>query len=171
MKALMTVASKHGSTLELGRAIAEVMTGRGIEIDFHPPERVRSLSAYEAVILGSGVYANKMLPTMTALCYRWGDQLAARLVYFFCAGPLDASERTLLLLPHDIRDLARQVGARAVKQFGGRMSLGELKSTERALMRMVGAKPGDYRDWDEALRWAGEISDDILDHMPPDPVG
>ncbi|MDR1186803.1 MAG: flavodoxin domain-containing protein [Bifidobacteriaceae bacterium] len=161
MKALITVASKHGSTLELGRAIAAVLEERGIEVDLVAPQRVGSLAEYEAVILGSAVYANKMLPTMTALCYRWGDQLAGRLVYLFCSGPLGVKPREFDPLPHDARGLARQLGARSTRLFGGRVELGELKPTERALMRMIGAKPGDYRDPHEVRRWAKEVADDM----------
>ncbi|MDR1442686.1 MAG: flavodoxin domain-containing protein [Bifidobacteriaceae bacterium] len=165
MKALITVASKHGATLELGRAMAEVLEERGLAVDLSPPEKVKSLGGYDLIILGSGVYANKMLPTMTALCYRWGDQLSARPVYLFCSGPLDAAPGQTALVPYEARDLARQVGAHSVKLFGGRMELSELRPAERALMRMSGAKAGDYRDWDEVLRWAGEVADHAQAHL------
>ncbi|MDR0594729.1 MAG: flavodoxin domain-containing protein [Bifidobacteriaceae bacterium] len=164
MKALITVATKHGSTLELGRAMAEVLRQRGIETTLLPPERVGSLDAYDVVVLGSGIYSNKMLPTMTAFGYRWGDQLTARLVYIFCSGPLDAAPAALANLPHDVRLLARQIGARSTKLLAGCMEPGQLRPTERALMRMSGARPGDYRDWESALGWARQIAADALEH-------
>ncbi|MDR1633571.1 MAG: flavodoxin domain-containing protein [Bifidobacteriaceae bacterium] len=162
MKALVVVASKHGSTLEMGRAIADVLGERGIEAVVLPPGKVTSLEGFDAVVLGSGVYSNKMLPTMTALAYRWGDQLTTRRVYLFCSGPLDASPQALVNLPLEARTLARQTGARSVRHFGGRVDSSELRPTERALMRMTGSRPGDYRDWPAVVAWAAEIADDAL---------
>jgi menaquinone-dependent protoporphyrinogen oxidase len=169
MKALITVASKHGSTLALGRAIADVLAARGIDTVLAPPEKVTSLEGFDAVVLGSGVYSNKMLPTMTALGYRWGDQLIGRLVYLFCSGPLDASPQALLNLPLEARALARQLGARSTRLFGGRMEFSELRPTERTLMRMTGSRPGDYRNWPDVLAWAEEIADDALGAPDPGP--
>ncbi|MDR3107906.1 MAG: flavodoxin domain-containing protein [Bifidobacteriaceae bacterium] len=164
MKALITVATKHGSTLEVGRAIAEVLRARGIDTTLLPPPAVATLEGFELVVLGSGVYSNKLLPTMTALGYRWGDQLSALPVHLFCSGPLDAAPAAVANLPHDARLLAKQLGSRSVKLFGGRLEPSELRATERALMRMSGARPGDYRDWAAVRDWAEQIAADAWGH-------
>ncbi|MDR2374086.1 MAG: flavodoxin domain-containing protein [Bifidobacteriaceae bacterium] len=162
MKALIAVSSKHGSTLELARAIAAVLDERGISTTLLPSGKVTSLAGFDAVVLGSGIYANKMLPSMMALGYRWGDQLSGRPVYLFASGPLDASSLAEAPLPHDARRLARQTGARKTRLFGGRLRDAGLSTRERALMRMSGVAPGDYRDWDAVASWAAEVADDVL---------
>jgi menaquinone-dependent protoporphyrinogen oxidase len=158
----------------LGRAIAEALVKRGIAVSFLRPEKVTSLEGLDAVVLGSAVYSNKMLPTMTALGYRWGDRLSALPVYLFCSGPLSANPQAVAQLPLDARILARHIGARSAKLFGGRLRMGELRPAERALMRMGGIPHGDYRDWGAALRWAGQIADDALGGVwaaaPEDPA-
>ena len=57
MRVLVTTASKHGSTDEIGRAIAETLGEHGIETGVLAPEDVISLHRYDAVIMGSAVYA------------------------------------------------------------------------------------------------------------------
>ena len=57
MKVLVTVASKHGATEEIGKAIADTLTKEGHLAEFLAPIDVHDVRAYDAVILGSGVYA------------------------------------------------------------------------------------------------------------------
>jgi menaquinone-dependent protoporphyrinogen oxidase len=143
--------------MELGRRIARRLRSRGIGTAVCAADHIRSLGGYQIVILGSGVYANKMLRAMTALAYRWGDQLAGRDTYLFCSGPLAAPDPSPL--PPDARALARLSGIADARMFGGCMVWDLLRPTERATMRMWGARPGDYRDWDEVDRWADMIAD------------
>ncbi|MDR2453092.1 MAG: flavodoxin domain-containing protein [Bifidobacteriaceae bacterium] len=159
MEALIAVASKHGSTMEMGRRIARNLRRRGIGAVVCPADRVTSLGGYEIVVLGTGVYANKMLPAMSALVYRWGDQLAGRATYLFCSGPLAVEDPSQVALPPDARTLVRVSGIAGARMFGGCMAWESLRSTERATMRMWGAAAGDYRDWDDVDRWSNMIAD------------
>ena len=168
MKALITVASKHGSTVEMARAIAGEIDQRGIEAVLLAPEKITTLEGFDAVVVGSGIYSNKVLPAMAAFCYRWGEQLPTRPVYLFCSGPLDASAALAGQLPYEARHLGKRIGARSVKLFGGCMELSGLRPVERALMRMSGVKAGDYRDWDSVRRWAESVADDLLTGRSPD---
>ncbi|MDR0365914.1 MAG: flavodoxin domain-containing protein [Bifidobacteriaceae bacterium] len=160
MKALVAVASKHGATLEMGRHLGDALAECGVEATVCPADQVTSLRNFDFVVLGTAVYANKMLPQMTALCYRFSDHLAHRPVYLFCSGPVDAAHPETVPMPMDARDLVRRVGVRGAKTFGGRLSFDLLRPTERALMRMVGARAGDYRDWDTVEDWARWVAED-----------
>ncbi|MDR2253565.1 MAG: flavodoxin domain-containing protein [Bifidobacteriaceae bacterium] len=162
MKALIAVASRHGSTIELGRRLGAVLGERGLDVRVSPAEKVESLNGYSVVVLGSAVYASKMLPTMTALAYRWRDQLARRATYLFCSGPVDAPDPSAAPLPHDARQLVRISGIRDARMFGGAVFFDRLRPTERASMRMWGTNPGDYRDWDRVVEWGEQIADDVL---------
>ena len=55
MRVLVSTASKHGSTADIGRAIAETLSGDEIEARIAAPEEVTGLDGYDAVILGSAV--------------------------------------------------------------------------------------------------------------------
>jgi menaquinone-dependent protoporphyrinogen oxidase len=159
MKALIAVASKHGSTMELGRRIADDLAQRGIDTTVLPAEQVTSVRQYDLVVLGTAVYANKMMPAMTAVMYRWSDQLVRRPTYLFCSGPLGSADPSAVPVPPDARDLARVSGIREIQMFGGQLAFEHLRPTERATMRMWGASPGDYRDWDAVDAWSERIAD------------
>lgn len=78
MKALVSAASKHGSTSEIADVIAEVLTGRGVETVVIPPADVGSIDGFGAVVLGSAVYAGHWLKPARELADRLGSQLAGR---------------------------------------------------------------------------------------------
>src|SRR5450631_1414358 len=61
MKVLITAATKHGSTFEIASGIEDVLNGVGIDTVLTVPERVTDLDGYDAVILGSAVYAGHWL--------------------------------------------------------------------------------------------------------------
>jgi menaquinone-dependent protoporphyrinogen oxidase len=54
---LVAYASKYGSTAEIAKKIGEVLRGSGLEVNVVSATEVENISSYEAVILGSGVYA------------------------------------------------------------------------------------------------------------------
>ncbi|MDR2114555.1 MAG: flavodoxin domain-containing protein [Bifidobacteriaceae bacterium] len=161
MKALIAVASKHGSTLQLGRRIAEVLQVQSIATDLIAAEKVSSLRGYDLVVLGSAVYANKMMPAMTALAYRWRDQLPPRPTYLFCSGPLGSPDPSAVPLPREARDLVNSLAIRSARMFGGCLSFDRLRPPERAWARMFGTRSGDYRDWVEVEAWAASIADQM----------
>ena len=57
MKVLITVASKHGATMEIGQVIEASIRSSGLDVELLRIEDVTSLSPYDAVVLGSGVYS------------------------------------------------------------------------------------------------------------------
>ncbi|MCL2803507.1 MAG: flavodoxin domain-containing protein [Micrococcales bacterium] len=158
MRALVCVASKHGSTLQVGQAIERRLAAHGLEVDLMSPEAVTSLEGYDVVVLGSALYANRMMPAMAAFTHRWGEALARLPAYLFTSGPLDPGPVDGIPLPRDARDLAAFIGAREAKLFAGSMAPAGLKATERAVMRMIGARGGDYRDFAQIEEWADAIA-------------
>ena len=61
MKILVTAASKHGATDEIAQAIGATLRSRGLDVTVIPAEQVDNLDGYEAVVLGSSVYAGHWL--------------------------------------------------------------------------------------------------------------
>ncbi len=61
MKVLVTAASRHGTTAEIARVIAGVLRSSNLTVDVMAPAEVASIEAYDAVILGSAVYAGRWL--------------------------------------------------------------------------------------------------------------
>ena len=76
MKVLVTAASRYGSTSEIARAIGDVLRERGLEASVAQPEGVDDIEAYDAVVLGSGVYAGHWLKPARELVERHAGELA-----------------------------------------------------------------------------------------------
>ena len=53
MRILVSVASKHGATFEIGEAIATELRGTGAEVDVQHPNDVGPLDGYDAFVLGN----------------------------------------------------------------------------------------------------------------------
>jgi menaquinone-dependent protoporphyrinogen oxidase len=156
MKILVSAASKHGATAEIAEAIAATIREAGIEVDALAPEAVMEVDAYEAAVLGSGIYAGRWLEPARRLAERHHAAFVAREVWLFSSGPigepLQPTEE-----PNDGAELARRLEAREHRVFAGRLNRDDLGWVERTITGMLKAPDGDFRDWDEIRAWAREI--------------
>ncbi|MFA9271142.1 flavodoxin domain-containing protein [Svornostia abyssi] len=158
MRVLVTAASKHGSTEEIGQAIVEELDRRGIVADFLVPEAVRSVDGFDAVVVGSAVYAGHWLKPARDLIDRIGPDLRDRAVWLFSSGPVGEPEPKPDGDPADVDDLIETVGAREHVVFPGRIKREELGFAERAIVRALRVPDGDFRDWVAIDAWAGSIA-------------
>ena len=157
MTVLVTVASRHHSTLEIGQAIGRALAERGIPTDVVPAEEVDDVLSYEAVVLGSGVYAGNWLAPARDLVARCTMQLRERPVWFFSSGPMGdppvpAGEPAGVAA---LKDLIRPLDHRV---FSGRLTGDGLGLGEKLIVKAVRAPFGDYRDWPAVDAWAAEIA-------------
>lgn len=79
-RVLVTFASKMGSTQEIAEAIGARLAEHGYLTDVRPVETVDSIDGYDAVLLGSAVYAGRWRPEATRFVRRHVEALAARKV-------------------------------------------------------------------------------------------
>jgi menaquinone-dependent protoporphyrinogen oxidase len=156
MKTLVTVASRHGATEEIGRAIADELHSAGLAVDFVPPERVESLDEYEAVVVGSALYMGRWLAPARDFVEGHVDELKQRAVWIFGSGPVtpikdegDAAEGQRLL---------ELVGARDNRVFAGQLKKEGLSFVERTVVRMIHSPWGDYRPWPAIAEWTQGIA-------------
>jgi menaquinone-dependent protoporphyrinogen oxidase len=87
MKVLVTAATKYGATAEIAQAIGDALRDHGLDPTVIPPQQVDSLDGYDAVVLGSAVYAGHWLKPARELVDRAGH-LADRPVWLFSSGPV-----------------------------------------------------------------------------------
>jgi menaquinone-dependent protoporphyrinogen oxidase len=148
MRVLVSTASKHGSTADIGRAIADVLIGEGIEARILAPEEVTSLDSYDAIILGSAVYAGHWMKPMRELVDRLEAELAGRPVWLFSSGPIGDPPKPEED-PVDVAPIMDKTAARDHLLFAGRIDRKKLNFGERAIVGALKAPEGDFRDWDE----------------------
>lgn len=157
MKVLVTAASRHGSTAEIANMIAGILRTSDIEAEVLPPDAVTSVRDYDAVILGSAVYADQWLEPARAFVARHADDLETRPVFLFSSGPLGYPPRRPVE-PADAVAIETSTGAMDLQVFPGRLSGRDLNAWERLVATQMHAPYGDFRPWDDILDWTREIA-------------
>ncbi len=158
MNILVTVASKHGATADIGTHIAEVLRSSGFLVDQKDPSDVTSLAKYDAVVLGSAVYAGRWLASARKFIQKHEQELFLMPVWLFSSGPLDPKDA-----PKDKEYVRLEQSALDLKPiehkiFSGKLDKSNLNLAEKAIIGVVKAEEGDYRDYDEIGKWAKLIA-------------
>jgi len=175
MKVLVTAASRHGSTAEIATMIAEILRASDIDAEAIPPEAVSSLADYDAVILGSAVYAGRWLEPARAFAARHAEELATMPVFLFSSGPLGYPS-PLQVEPADAVGVEIATGAMDIQVFPGRLIGRDLSLPERLTAIKTHSPFGDFRPWDDILDWAREIARYLREERfvasdPAQPIG
>ncbi len=121
-RVLVAFSSRSGSTAGTAEAIAAVLASAGLEVDCRPKEDVSGVTAYGAVILGSGVYVPGRSSDGGGFLERHAADLRTRRVWLFCTGPIggragrggsDAAADECAVVT-----VGRTIGAAGVAMFG-----------------------------------------------------
>jgi menaquinone-dependent protoporphyrinogen oxidase len=165
MQILVTVASRHGATAEIGSAIGAVLTAAGHQVTEIAPDEVTDVTPYDAVVLGSAVYTAHWLPAARDMAARFADDLNHRAVWMFSSG-LATQPAASANSPHELLALMQRIGARGHRSFAGRLLRSELAFAERALIAGARAKEGDHRDFQAVAVWAQQIAQQLTELSP-----
>ncbi len=160
MSALVIVASRHGSTHEIGEVIAKTLRAEGVACVVQRPEDVRDdqvFADYDAVIIGSPVYTGRWLPEARHLLEKYTEQLLERQVWMFSSGLADAPSKASNR-PAETQERMESVAAIGHKHFAGRLDLSVLNFAERAIIAAARGKQGDRRDMIAVKKWAEGIA-------------
>lgn len=159
MTALVAVASRHGSTREIAKAIADELRAMGIVTDLREAAAVDQIDGYDAVILGSAVYMGRWMPEAKSFANRHRARLAALPVWLFSSGPLGPEETPASVSPGDLAAMQEATGAREHVVFAGSLDLQTVSLFERLVIKLVHAPYGDFRDWEKVRAWARPIGE------------
>jgi len=161
---LVSAGSRHGSTAEIAERIGAVLTDRGYDVDIAAPDQVADLSRYEAVVLGSAVYAGHWVASARELADRIADSSPHPETWIFSSGPVGdppMPEED----PVDVAPILGATSARDHRVFSGKIDKSKLNFGEKAILVAVRAAVGDFRDWTEIESWANEIADQLVREM------
>jgi menaquinone-dependent protoporphyrinogen oxidase len=159
IRVLVAYATKHGATAELAEEIGAVLESAGLTADVRPVGDVADVSRYDAVVLGSAIYAGRWRRDAVRFLkhHRWGLHL--RPVWLFHDGPLAESAGIPQPLPQRVRGVARSIGATNVKTFGGKLDADTPGFVASRVAKRYG---GDYRDTAVVRDWARSIAEELL---------
>jgi menaquinone-dependent protoporphyrinogen oxidase len=123
-RVLVAFSSRSGSTAAAAELIASVLCSAGLQVDCRPAGEVMDPSAYDALVLGSGVFVPRRASDGGGFLARNAATLRRQPVWLFCVGPIvggrvhaDAADGAA---PEEspAAAVARSIGARGVATFG-----------------------------------------------------
>ena len=166
VRVLVAYASKYGATAEIAEKIGEVLRQAGLQADVLPADRVKDLTPYKAVVLGSAVYIGQWRKPAATFLKANEKALAEKPAWLFSSGPAGEGDPAALLqgwrFPKGLQPIADRIHPRDIAVFGGAVDAKKLNPIEKWMLKNVKAPSGDFRDWDAISAWAGAISDALL---------
>ncbi len=165
MKVLVAVASKHGATMEIGQVIEASLHSAGLDVEFMRVEDVASLGPYDALVLGSGVYAGHWLRPAREFVDIHEGELRHLPVWLFSSGPVGDPPKPLEN-PAEVARVVKRIDVRGHRLFAGKIEGSDLGISEKALVALVRAPDGDFRPWSEISTWAESIAAQLQEDAP-----
>jgi menaquinone-dependent protoporphyrinogen oxidase len=167
-KILVTYATKYGSTGEVAEAIADELRDEGREVDCLPVRDLKSIQAYGIVILGSPIYMGKLLAEAVDFAKHLRDDLKARRFAVFVAGYSlqSRTEKHLRNAQVAVDAIRAYAIPEEVGLFAGKVDLDRMSFADKAILRLGGIEPGDFRDYDEIREWARMLMERWGEQLP-----
>ena len=156
MNVLVSAASKHGATQEIADAIGATLSGMGHTVSVLPPHEVMHVDDFDAVVLGSAVYAGHWLRPAKDLIERCQAALVAIPVFTFSSGPIGDPPKPDEE-PVDVADVLSACNTAEHMLFAGKLDPDKLGFAERAITMALRAPSGDFRNWEAIEGWATQI--------------
>ena len=176
MRILTVYASAHGSTAEVGRFIADVWKGRGIDPTVAAVGSVQSLEGYDAYALGSAIHSGLWLPEMATFVRRSRAALSGRPVFLWlnCLRAIEPGGYAYVTNNYLPNMLSGTLSFRRIGIFAGKVDMTTINPDEAWTLtfRYDGSRDpstlgGDHRDWNAIRAWAEQIADDLIPGSVP----
>ncbi len=157
-KILVVYSTKAGSTEETAIYIGKELEKLGAHADVITAAEVKSISGYKAVIVGGPIYMGQWHKESTAFVEKFQTDLKnVNTAYFFLC--LSVKENTPEKQSEVSGYLAKQrslVEPAAEGRFPGKLDSSRLSFFHKMIIKMIGSKEGDFRDWALVSKWVVE---------------
>jgi len=157
-RVLVAYASKLGSNAEIAEAIATVVRAAGHHASAVPTRDVKALDGWDAVILGSAIYAAHWQKDARRFAARFHDALRTRPLWLWGSGPLDPklAHAGLPITAHGA-EITSDLGALDHRTFGGRLAADAPIDPQVLKTHPI----GDFRDWTAIEDYARQIATEL----------
>jgi menaquinone-dependent protoporphyrinogen oxidase len=125
-KVLVAYASKHHATAEIASSIAHGLKQFDeLDVDLQAIDNIEFIAGYDAIVLGSAVYAGNWRPIAAKFLTLHAQELALIPVWLFSSGPTgDGDPKDLMKgweFPPALRAIAFQIKPRDIAIFHGKL--------------------------------------------------
>ncbi|MFP4015313.1 MAG: flavodoxin domain-containing protein [Chitinispirillaceae bacterium] len=163
-KILVAYASTAGSTAEVAQSIAQTISEEeGYTAEAVNVKKVRDISDYDGIVLGSAIRMGRPLSEMNSFVKRNQQILASKKVALFavCLALMEDTPEKRKEASVYLDSLKTMVTPVAEEVFAGKMDSGKLGFFGKMMIRMVKSPEGDYRNWEKIGAWAKEVKGNL----------
>jgi menaquinone-dependent protoporphyrinogen oxidase len=161
-RVLVAYGTKYGATAEIADKIGQVLREAGLDVDVQPADRVSDVSAYQAVVLGSGVYVGQWRKPAAKFLKAQAAALAGVPVWLFSSGPTGEGDPVELVngwtFPKGLQEVAGRIKPQDIALFHGNVDVAKLNRLHKWMITRVESPVGDFRDWEMISAWAASIA-------------
>lgn len=156
--------SKHGTTEDIAELIGDILREIGFQVDVLTAHKIDDISGYDAIVLGSPIYYNLLLPGVMQFLKKHELLLAQKKVAVFASGTAVDPETG------QVREHVRGIVVRELNKFPavepigtigllpGKFFLKEVFPVEFIGLKMLFGEAGDLTDDAIVRQWAEEIA-------------
>lgn len=163
---LVAYGSKYGATAEIAEKIGFVLRQAGLDTEVLSAERVKDITPYTAVVLGSAAYMGIWRKEAVKFLQTNENMLSKRQVWIFSSGPTGEGDPITLMegwvIPKKLQPIVDRINPRDITVFHGNVNMEKLNFFEKWLLTNVDTPFGDFRDWESISLWARDIADVLL---------
>lgn len=158
---LVGFASSHGSTKEVAEFVANTLLDHGVDADTQMLKDVKSLTGYNAVIIGAPLIMFRWHKDARAFLKKFRKDLSNLPSAVFALGPISSVDSRGFSPSRE--QLNSEIAKfswyepRSMRLFGGRYDPATAPLGEK--LYLYGVQPVDLRDWDDIRAWAESLVD------------
>lgn len=161
MRTLVVYATRSGCTAGVAERVAEILARSGMEVDLKPVEEAGDPVSYDAVVVGSGVRVGSWHEPARRWVAEHAETLRARPVAFYtCCLTLATEPQKADEVRAYTEGLIEQTGLEPVDigLFAGWNEPSRFSFIERAVLGMLRAPRGDFRDFEAIEAWSAGVA-------------
>jgi menaquinone-dependent protoporphyrinogen oxidase len=174
MNVLITYSSGFGSTREVAEKIAGTFKERGgLDVTVLSIDNVQGIDAFDVVVVGSSVRADRPLANVRDFFARYNEKLIGKQLAIFAvclaANCSEGRDRVKHQYIAQIIDKYPELKPISTGAFGGKLDFDRLNPVMRTLAERVLEKTGvptkgsvDTRDWNIIETWAINLRNQLL---------
>lgn len=159
-KILVAYASKAGSTGGVAEAIGQTLADSNTEVEVRLMKDVTALTSYRAVVAGSAIRGGEWLEEAMQFVQTHQSTLAQKpfAAFLVCTtlaySATKASRQKVAAYLEPVRALVKPASEGL---FAGVLDYSKLPLIDGLILRAMGDRPGDYRDWNAIRAWAESL--------------
>lgn len=166
-KILIAYDTVHGATSTIADKIGKVLCEQGFQVDLMLARKVKDVSSYDAILIGTPIYYGEFLPGIKSFLNKHQQSIAGKphVLFVNCTYLKEDTEeirnKVMELWVNPMLEKFPEIKPLNIGLFGGKILFSELYPVEYFLMKLMKYEDGDFRDYDKIGAWAESMTETL----------